>query len=307
QRQPLIAADLGAPLAISVDSFLDKYMAIQTEKLENGQIKYNTLRQKNLPVRLMRQMLGTKEMPSVDVLDINLLINTAKDQGKNTQASIIRKVCIDIFKEAQACGDVPVGYNPAESTREPYVKVQRSRLSLEEFVVIYEQSKKLARKPWVPHVIMLALLTAQREGDLIKIKMSDIDDRHLFVEQQKTGAKIAIPLDIRLDAVDMSLRELLAIIEQESTSPYEYLIHSADGSAIKDPGTVSKAFARARDKCTLDWENKQPASFHEIRSLAQRLYAEQGINTQKLLGHKNAAMTVKYGDARGKSYTFVEL
>ncbi|MGL5365560.1 MAG: phage integrase Arm DNA-binding domain-containing protein, partial [Plesiomonas shigelloides] len=71
QRQPLIAADLGAPLAISVDSFLDKYMAIQTEKLENGQIKYNTLRQKNLPVRLMRQMLGTKEMPSVDVLDIN--------------------------------------------------------------------------------------------------------------------------------------------------------------------------------------------------------------------------------------------
>ncbi|MDA1381838.1 tyrosine-type recombinase/integrase [Plesiomonas shigelloides subsp. oncorhynchi] len=136
-----------------------------------------------------------------------------------------------------------MGYNPAESTREPYVKVQRSRLSLEEFVVIYEQSKKLARKPWVPHVIMLALLTAQREGDLIKIKMSDIDDRHLFVEQQKTGAKIAIPLDIRLDTVDMSLRELLAIIEQESTSPYEYLIHSADGSAIKDPGTVSKAFA----------------------------------------------------------------
>lgn len=42
-------------------------------------------------------------------------------------------------------------------------------------------------------------------------------------------------------------------------------------------------------------------SLHEVRSLSARLYKEQGIDIQTLLGHKNSEMTAIYEDDRGLS------
>lgn len=44
---------------------------------------------------------------------------------------------------------------------------------------------------------------------------------------------------------------------------------------------------------------KHPPSLHECRSLSERLYRAQGINTMILLGHKHQAMTDMYNDDRG--------
>ena len=41
--------------------------------------------------------------------------------------------------------------------------------------------------------------------------------------------------------------------------------------------------------------------FNECRSLSERLYRSQGINTMRLLGHKHQAMTDMYNDDRGLS------
>lgn len=46
-------------------------------------------------------------------------------------------------------------------------------------------------------------------------------------------------------------------------------------------------------------------TFHEQRSLSERLYRAQGLNTQQLLGHKNQAQTDKYNDDRGKDWMVV--
>ncbi|HCJ5889806.1 TPA: integrase, partial [Klebsiella pneumoniae] len=43
----------------------------------------------------------------------------------------------------------------------------------------------------------------------------------------------------------------------------------------------------------------------EQRSLSERLYREQGIDTQKLLGHKTMKMTDRYNDDRGKEWIIV--
>lgn len=42
-------------------------------------------------------------------------------------------------------------------------------------------------------------------------------------------------------------------------------------------------------------------SLHEVRSLSARMYREQGVDIQTLLGHKNASMTAIYEDDRGLS------
>ena len=52
---------------------------------------------------------------------------------------------------------------------------------------------------------------------------------------------------------------------------------------------------------------RNPPPFHEIRSLAGRLYEKERDEkfAQRLLGHKNLTMTQKYLDARGAEYDMV--
>lgn len=49
-----------------------------------------------------------------------------------------------------------------------------------------------------------------------------------------------------------------------------------------------------------------PPTFHEIRSLAARRYAE-GTDAQALLGHKSPDMTAIYRDTRGDDWIEVKM
>lgn len=69
--------------------------------------------------------------------------------------------------------------------------------------------------------------------------------------------------------------------------------------------TLTSTFKKARDKSGLTWEEGTAPTFHEQRSLSERLYREQGIDTQKLLGHKTMKMTDRYNDDRGKEWIIV--
>lgn len=66
--------------------------------------------------------------------------------------------------------------------------------------------------------------------------------------------------------------------------------------------TITMNFSKARDKAEINWGEGTPATFHEQRSLAERLYDAQGIDTQKLLGHRSPQQTAKYHDDRGKEW-----
>lgn len=74
---------------------------------------------------------------------------------------------------------------------------------------------------------------------------------------------------------------------------------------------LTRAFADTRNSTPgLTWEDgRTPASFHEIRSLAARLYTEQydAKFAQALLGHKSAEMTSLYRDVRGAEWTELKI
>jgi hypothetical protein len=67
---------------------------------------------------------------------------------------------------------------------------------------------------------------------------------------------------------------------------------------------VSRTFAKSIKATGIEYVLKAP-TFHELRSLSEREYREQGINTKKLLGHKREAMTEVYNDVRGCDWTKV--
>ncbi len=58
----------------------------------------------------------------------------------------------------------------------------------------------------------------------------------------------------------------------------------------------------------IDWGDKKPPSFHEIRSLSERLYSAQGnIDTSELLGHKDKETTETYHDDRRSEWHRVQI
>lgn len=295
--------------AITTSTWLDRYQAIQDDRLESGDIKLNTYKQKAKPVSLLRERAGMKLISSVDVRDIAQLLDEYITAGQPRMAQVVRSVLIDVFKEAQHYGEVPPGYNPALATKQPRRKITRQRLSLEEWQKIFDIAD--ARHRYMGNAMLLALVTGQRLGDISRMKFSDIWDDHLHVIQEKTGSKIAIPLSLRLNAINWSLRDVVARCRDYAVSPY--LVHffrttsQAERGAQVKANTLTMNFSKARDLAGIDWGEGSPATFHEQRSLSERLYKEQGLDTQKLLGHKSPIQTARYHDDRGKDWLKIQI
>ncbi|MDM3278330.1 MULTISPECIES: site-specific integrase [Citrobacter] len=295
--------------AITTITWLERYWKIQEERFASGDIKENTYKQKAKPVALLKERAGMKLISSVDVRDIAQILEEYLSAGQPRMAQVVRSVLIDVFKEAQHYGEVPPGHNPALATKQPRRKITRQRLSLEEWQKIFDIADK--KQQYMGNAMLLALVTGQRLGDISKMKFSDIWDDHLHIEQEKTGSKIAIPLSLRLNAINWSLRDVVARCRDYAVSPY--LVHffrttsQAERGAQVKSNTLTMNFSKARDLAGIDWGDGSPATFHEQRSLSERLYEVQGIDTQKLLGHKSPNQTARYHDDRGKEWAKIKV
>ncbi|EPY6907059.1 phage integrase Arm DNA-binding domain-containing protein [Klebsiella pneumoniae] len=293
--------------AITAITWLDRYWKIQEERLAKDDIKKNTYKQKAKPVALLKERVGMKLISAVDVRDIAQILDEYISEGQPRMAQVIRSVLIDVFKEAQHAGEVPPGHNPALATKQPRRRITRQRLNLDEWQKIFDIAD--ANHKYMGNAMLLALITGQRLGDISRMKFTDVWDDHLHIEQEKTGSKIAIPLALRCDAINWSLREVIARCRDYAVSPYlVHFLHStsqAERGAQVKARTLTMNFSKARDKAKINWGDGTPATFHEQRSLAERLYEAQGIDTQKLLGHKSPSQTARYHDDRGKGWTTI--
>ncbi|HGE4570557.1 TPA: tyrosine-type recombinase/integrase, partial [Shigella sonnei] len=128
------------------------------------------------------------------------------------------------------------------------------------------------------------------------MRWEDIRDGRLYVEQQKTGAKIRISLPTTISRLNLTLADVLDNLKKINGKNEKLL-------GGKTARTIAAQFRIARDTSGLKWEG-DPPPFHEIRSLSGRLHsAEKGGDfTQALLGHRSSSMTDKYRDGRGREW-----
>jgi len=201
----------------------------------------------------------------------------------------------DCFNEAMNYGWID--RNPAISVKAQPVKVQRKRLTLEQWWLILGYSIE-HMPPWVARMLALALVTGQRRSDLVKMRFRDVWDGHLHIEQAKTGARLALPITLRLNDVGLTLAEVIEDCRGYAKTP-DFLLRKHNGAQLGD-ASLSARFETAREHVIA--ESTNPPSLHECRSLSERLYRAQGINTMVLLGHKHQEMTDMYNDDRGLSH-----
>lgn len=213
----------------------------------------------------------------------------------------------DVFRMAETQGLINQGANPVKATYAANRTVKRERLTLEQFLAIRESAPV-----WVARAMNLALVTAQRREDLTNMKFADYREGHLHVDQGKTGTRLRINGEIRLAAINMSVDEAVANCRDLIVS--RHMIHHVVRVAKVKPGDkvdrngLSNAFQKARDAAGIvAEEGRTPPSFHEIRSLSERLYkVERGAAfAQAILGHKHASMTAQYDDLRGQGWAVV--
>lgn len=272
----------------TVNQWLDEYIKI----LDGRNLKPKTIEIKTYLIKVIRQQIGDNPLPQITPPDISKIIKIYTDQDKAPSAKCMYHLLKDIFREAYAQGWND--RNPAEPIKCPKVVVKRSRMTLGEFKKILNEAEKTGNK--IMHDAMtLALVSGQRRSDIAEMKKSNVKRNYLLVDQYKTGAKIALPIKLECKKIGTSLRDII------ESADNDFLV-SRNNEKIK-LDDITRQFSRLRDRVfNRDYWTGTPTTFHEIRSLAERLYREQRIDTMTLLGHKSQQMTDKYNDSRGREY-----
>lgn len=288
---------------MTMAKFTERYYAIVTSR--PTPLADNTLRTLRSHLKHIRENLGQKALGDVTVADCAGFIESFRAADKLRTAQALRSTLKEVFNEAIREGILTA--NPADVTRAVTATVKRDRLTLERFNIILEHARR--QDPWAANAMLLALLTGQRVSDVAAMRFKDIEDGYLYVIQKKTGNPVRLSLKLRLDVLGVSLGDVVSQCRDIVVSPF--LIHHSKGRTYSKRGdavheqTISKGFKRARDAANLEWKN-QPATFNEIRSLSGRLYKEQGVDPQSLLGHKDAATTAIYLDNRKVEWVTVD-
>lgn len=255
-----------------------------------------TLQNRRKNIAHLQASLGGRLLRDVRPLDVSRVVRQLWDAGLHFTARRVLIEARDLFNEAVLAGELHT--NPAVAIQPLPAPVQRSRLAFEHWQQIHAWVAQHGR-PWFAYALRLALVCGQRRADLVAMSTDDVWDEHLHVVQQKTGARVALPLALHLDALGATLGQVIAEAQDYREAGSMLLRQRANrpfGTAA-----LSASFARARDAVfpRETWGDRTPPTFHEIRSLSERLYRAQGIDTKTLLGHKRQSMTDQYNDDRG--------
>lgn len=158
----------------------------------------------------------------------------------------------------------------------------RNRLILPaEYQAIREKAK-----PRLQLVMDLCYLTGQRIGDVLAIKRTDLREDGVYIEQEKTKARLVIAwtpeLKAAVDAATAAHGPVASL----------YVVKGPEGRQM--PYTTIWKDWRAACKLA----KVADANIHDLRAMSGTDADAQGEDAQKLLGHTDAKMTKRYLRAR---------
>lgn len=274
---------------ISVNEWLDQFIKIQKQR----DITFRTVQEKIYIANFIRKKIGNRPMDIIRTLDLFIIIDEVWQQKKQNKAVRTYLFIKQSFHTAWSRGVIE--NNPAARLERPICKVKRERLELDEFLKILKIAKLCA--PEYLYIGMLtALVTGRRPCEVVNITIDDIENDYLNVRTAKSGVIVSMPLDLKLEAIGTSIRDLFVM-----TRGKKYLVESDRRNAKVSSHSLTTWFSKMREAAgVFANEGRLAPSFYEIRSLSALLYNEQGLNINNLLGHRSLGSTKIYTDRRGK-------
>lgn len=166
--------------------------------------------------------------------------------------------------------------NPVLSTQRNKEAKRTRHLSDSEWQAIRDHAS-----PVLQTIMDVSFLTAQRIGDVLKIRHADIRDGHLYVKQEKTGKEMLIEITGELrEAIDNAKSKgnvrSLYLFSQRTGKPWTYW-------AIRDQWKRATEAAGVED-----------ARLHDNRAKSITEANRQGLDAKMLAGHSAQSMTDRY-------------
>ena len=289
----------------NADRSVAAWAAIYQKKIDGQEFADNTRRHyASLNRRMVTALGADTPMKNVTALIVSRALDVvAVTEGKARLAQALRHFMRDSFREAIVEGwrdDNPV----RETKLSAPVKVKRARLTFDLLMQIYERTDG-----WLRNAIALAIVSGQRREDISRAMFGDFKKGGWWCVQESEKSthphRLYIPLELRLNVFKMSLGDVVSQCRRSGIAT-PYLIHQTERRGNSPVGsqiwldTISKRFSAVVESLGIDWGDRTPPTFHELRSLSKRLYDEQGgVITQHLLGHNDESTTALYGDGRG--------
>lgn len=190
-------------------------------------------------------------------------------------ANTMRNVMKQVFSRAVIAGKCDV--NPVQFVP-PRATAKRSRyLTDAEYFAIQAKAT-----PTLAAIMDVCYLTGQRIGDVLAIRLQEIEDDGIRFEQQKTGnrLKVAMTPDLqaaisRAKALHTSVRGL-TLFHGRGGKPFAYW-------------TIRTLWERATLAAGVD-----DAHLHDLRAKAATDAKSQGLDSKTLLGHATETAHARY-------------
>ena len=117
----------------------------------------------------------------------------------------------------------------------------------------------------------LALYTGQRQGDVLRMRLSDFEDDGVIVRQSKTGKRLWIPIH----------EDLYPVVDECRTRGNLYLVSRKDGQPFKS-GRFQSIFANETKKPIHRRFRDEKVRFHGLRKSATVKLRESGCSTGQI-------------------------
>lgn len=199
------------------------------------------------------------------------------DDNKDTpsMANLLRSFLRGVFVRGVRWGIVET--DPTRDIK-PFRTGKRTRYITDgEFAAIHAQAS-----PVLQCLMDIAYITGQRIGDVMSIRYADITDAGLYVEQDKTGARVLITMTPDLADAISRARELHQSVKGLT------LFHRRDGRPLAY-NTIYGHWARACEAAHVE-----DVHFHDIRAASATDASAAGLDSKTLLGHTTESSHRRY-------------
>lgn len=188
----------------------------------------------------------------------------AKPATVNKELGLVRHSFNVAIREWEWCRD-----NPMQKVCMEKVRNERDR-----WLSPDEEGRLLAHSaPWLQDIIIFALNTGMRRGEILNLQWQAIDltRQVLVVMRSKNGEKRTVPLNGRLT-------EMLQ--RKSSKKPTSSLVFASSAETLFDARNLTRAFRLAAKKAELN-----DFRFHDLRHTFAIRLAQAGIDLYKVQRH----------------------
>lgn len=257
----------------TVGQLLDRYVPVHFPTLAR-RTQVDCLRH----VQTLKDLWGDVPADQLTARMIGQWMNGGPAHGKIQRGKIV-SVLATMYKYAVGEWFI-VDSNPTRDLRFPKAKHRTRYITDEEFSAVKAIASHRLRA-----AMDLALLTGQRQGDLLKMRWDhiDVNERLIHLRQGKTGKRFAIRITEPLEEVLVRCKRMTPAL------PRAYVLRTKDGERYTSEG-FRAMWQRTIKKAVAVGAIKEPFTFHDIRAKCASDHAD--INKAgNLLGHQNVSMT----------------